>query len=1263
MKIIYDNTIYPIVFNMNNSNNGAMVPKTPEQIQMKPAVEKNPSKEFENMVSIYLASKPYEKVRGKISELEIRFGTNTRLSRPLTKTDYENVVKTIMSEGFTAEKQNGIHMLRIQNEYTDLTGQTKISNIRAEIVELSLIEEYCRTNSIQRVIDSIGGISSDTRFVKFTQKSLPKDTSKPDTPTLKPVDFPDYNFRASYQIEQDYSMGSQNNQVRGLLEKWYDSKKMFRYMNRTRFACDKYPIFVDISIVKTNKKKGRVPITQYTIQEAGVFEAPSGYEVELEIDNSRIGLGTPYDTKDSLIAAIKKVIRIVLGALQGTKYPISYVEKDQIIQSYMKLIHGDEYQERRVLSRDFIGPSSYTLQMENIVNPETALTNAPNIRKHYTVTDKADGERKLLYIHGNGRIYMIDINMNVIFTGALTRENTLHNSIIDGEHILHDKNGKYVNLYAGFDIYYVNGKSVRELAFMKIDGQEEDSDSKYRLLLLSKAIELMKPMSILDEGYKKQLESGAVAENKVSCPFVIQCKQFYATSKDISIFDGCSTILSNIKDGIYQYNTDGLIFTPCNTGVASSTVGVAGSVNKPVWELSFKWKPPQFNTIDFLVTVRKDDKTGKDAVHNIFQDGKNVSSVQDLVQYKTLVLRCGFDERKHGFLNPFQDIIDDKLPSSENLDNEDTYKPVPFQPTNPYDPLACICNIKLVRGKNSEMVMQTEDGEYFEENTIVEFKYDTSLDAGWRWIPIKVRFDKTAELRMGMRNYGNAYHVANSNWKSIHNPITEKMISTGMDIPELMEDDDVYYNRSSAESSTRALRNFHNLYVKKRLIVGVSSPKSLLIDYAVGKAGDLSKWIQAKLGFVFGVDVSKDNIHNNLDGACARFLKEHKMNAHMPSGMFLHGNSSLNIRSGEAFITEKDKMIARAIFGNGAKDRNVLGKGVYKNYGIAQNGFNVSSCQFALHYFFESSKSLHSFMRNLAECTRLNGYFIGTCYDGNEVFRLLRQKLVDEGITIMKGGKKIYEIMKMYSQTGFPDDEQSLGYKINVYQETINKSFVEYLVNFDYLKRIMDDYGFVLVSKKEAEHMGLPSGSGLFNELYVQMQNEITRSPDKKNEYGDAYNMSPEEKQISFMNRYFVFKKVRNVNTDAVKNIIEKYNDKLEDAEDRYEDERDATSFAKEIVKIDETKETKIYDNITKKIVRKVRKAVKVKNMPKFIIDEYAPIDDEDIAAASPTVPVAVPKVLPPGVSSITLKPRKQNVEKTEKTKAERAKKPKIVIK
>ena len=1090
----------------------------------------NKKQEFENIVRYYLENNPSVLLDRKSQELEIRFGTNPKLSNPITKIDYDNVVKQLKACMFTSENINGNQILRIQNEHVDKrTGQTKMSYTRAEIVGADLIQEYCRTNSIQKVIDMPSTLLNK---LKFTQKMTAK---RPNGEFINKVEMDDFNFRVSYQTEQDYNV--QSPVARNIIAGWTDAKKRFRCLNRVRFSHTKYPIFVDMSIVKSAKTVKGVHVPTYTIQESNLFNNQETFEIELEIDNSRVGPGTEFNTVNNLMIAIRKCIRIVLSGLQGTKYPISYLERENVLQSYMLLLYGEQYVNRRVNYKDFIGPGSMTLQVENIVEPVEGSV-ITNIRKHFTVTEKADGERMLLYISNDGKIYMIDTNMNVIFTGSKTNEKTAFNSLLDGENIKSDKNGNNVNIYAAFDIYYINKKSIREYPFIKTEDVDENEKEEleegevapntYRLPLMDEFINLLKPKFILNDDENADKSAG----------ITIKSKTFYSDVNYGTIFAACSKKLSDIRDGLFEYNTDGLIFTPAKFPVGGDLINGVGPLKKITWEHSFKWKPSEFNTIDFLVSVKK-TSSGQEEIHNIFQDGVNMSSVLDIVQYKTLVLRCGFDERKHGFLNPCQEILNDNLPSPEDIDNVDTYKPVPFMPTNPYDPNAHLCNIML-KGTGNNQYMTTEEGEQFEDDMIVEFKYVKSNKDGWKWVPLRVRYDKIAKLRAGKPEYGNAYHVANNNWRSIHYPITDAVLSSGQNIPIIERNDEVYYNRSEEETSTQGLRDFHNLFVKKNLILGVSNRGDNLIDYAVGKAGDMSKWRQSNFKFVFGIDVSKDNIHNQMDGACARYLKACKKYTNMPKVLFVNGDSGLNIRSGQALTTEKDKHITKAVFGNGPKDITLLGKGVYNQYGVAEAGFNVSSCQFAMHYFFENKKTFHQFIRNLAECTKINGHFIGTCYDGQTVFNLLQDKRNGESITIIKNERKIYEITKMYDQTGFPSEDMSLGYAINVFQESINQTFREYLVNFEYFTRIMEDYGFILVTKEEAISMNLPDGTGLFSELFVQMQQELKQNPKRNSEYGSAPYMSAEERRISFMNRYFIFKKVRSVDTQKMAEIISK---------------------------------------------------------------------------------------------------------------------------
>ena len=380
------------------------------------------------------------------------------------------------------------------------------------------------------------------------------------------------------------------------------------------------------------------------------------------------------------------------------------------------------------------------------------------------------------------------------------------------------------------------------------------------------------------------------------------------------------------------------------------------------------------------------------------------------------------------------------------------------------------------------------------------------------------------------------------------------MIGTGNNIPDEVADDDVYYNRFSTEGKmTKSMRNFHNLYVKQKLIVGVSKPGNTLVDLAVGKAGDLSKWIKARLSFVLDIDISSDNIENRVDGACARYLNTRKDFQIMPAALFVHGNSSINIKDGSALYTEKGKEIINAVFGKGSKDKEKIGAGVYKQYGKASEGFQITSCQFAIHYFFKDINSLASFARNVSEMTKVDGYFIGTSYDGKKIFNALRKVKVGDSKSIMQDGVKIWQITKKYDSAVFEDNETCLNYAIDVYQDSINKSFTEYLVNYDYFSRIMTNFGFEPLTRDEAKRLGFQEGIGSFEQLYNSMMESIKRNKNAKNEYGMASEMNRNEKQISFYNNYFIYKKIRNVDS---KNVYEsltntnKFEEELEDKEE-----------------------------------------------------------------------------------------------------------------
>ena len=1085
------------------------------------------------------------------SEMEIRFRNHP--TKKLTKMDYDNVAKQLYLHGYECTEPHGSHLLRISPIDANITdkGDNKRPRMRVEIAGIELIEDYCKLeDDLSSLMKKYPNHSNQ---IRFTIKSLATTVIGP----IENVSIDNFGLQISFQNEDHSKPHDPRNAE--VLSSWKEYKKTYRFLNRVRFRHPKLPFFVDLSIIRSSPTKGDRPIPKFSLREAGVFQNQETYEIEMELDNERIMLNNtsmeswmwerkhslPSHTAETLLPIIRNQIRIILTGLQNTPYPIGFQEMDDVLHEYMRLIHGPS-RERGIpiKNRDFIGPSSYTLQIDNILSKEKESTHN-SIRENYCVTDKADGSRALLFVSEKNRIYMIDTNMNVIFTGITLGNNDskvkFQGSLLDGEFIKYDKDQNVIYLFAAFDIYYYHTKCVSNHWFEQ-SIPEDSTKTVFRHEILKQFIEEL----------RNNIHSVVDDKASSSCKFRIQCKKFV---KATSIFSACKEVYSES----HEYNTDGLIFTPTNASVGGQpgTERKDHITSKLTWEYSFKWKPPEFNTIDFLVKVKKDEK-GNDLVSY----SNDFNGTDGLNQYKTLVLHCGYSKKQHGYsTSPLYHIIEDTQPLKTETENTDLYRPVPFAPTRPPDDNARFCHVSF---GNADGVMKTEEGEYFDSNTIIEFRYDPNREGCWKWIPLRVRHDKTQELlsNAAHKSYGNDFRVANNNWTSIHNPITYTMITTGDGIPMHSVMDDVYYNKGDKVSITKPLRDFHNLYVKRQLITSVArhiQGNKTLIDFAVGKAGDLSKWIGAKIDMVFGIDVMGDNIENHLNGACARYMDE-KMRyrdpkTFKPDAIFVKGNSGLNIRNGDAFIgdgdgeaTTKDisnkkyAQIANAVFGSGGREEDILGKGIYKHYGVGRNGFNISSCQFALHYFFENKETTHSFMRNVCECTATNGYFIGTCYDGLKIFDVLRNKHRGESFTLFsqKDGTKIVEITKSYTQTGFDgDSENCLGYPIHVFQETINKTFKEYLVNFEYMTRLMELYGFDIISKEHAKELGLPAGTGLFHELYNTLEIEVKSDPRKKNYYGQSLGMSQEEKTLSFLNRYFVFQKKReNINTESIFNMM-----------------------------------------------------------------------------------------------------------------------------
>jgi SAM-dependent methyltransferase len=991
------------------------------------------------------------------AELEARFGGP---ARPIDKQAFDRVIARIKAAGGTAGAAQ--YMLRIQCEHTDAkTGVLRLSNLRTTILGLNAIQDYCRADELPN--QRHGGASPLSYELK----------SRADA-DARPVDLPEWGMRLSLQREEN--LPATDGRVRQTVADWSRAKKVFRLIKRYSFTMDA-GARVDMSVVRSSAPgvRGNL-VPTYTFAEAGITGRPEKYEIEVEVQRSGA---------TGCAAVLRKTTRLVLAAIQDSNYPIPASEQTAVLVAYQALV-GQDGRGKAPVPRDFIGPSSVSLERANVLASSDADT---TVLAGYAVTEKADGDRKLVYVGAGGKVYLIDTNMRVQFTGMVSTA-MWTGTLLDAEHITSDKFGGFYNGCGIFDAYFVKGADVRAEPLVTPDKRGG------RLGLLSQALAGMDA---------KPLVQGAE-------PMKMFRKAFYTGG---SIFDNCGAILQRANGGLFAYETDGIMFTPVELPVGANKPGEASPNVKRTWAKSLKWKPPDQNTVDFLVSIKK-DPTGAPAIGSLFVDGSALDTADPLTQYQTCTLRVGYSEAQHGFVNPCQDVIDGVRRRGRGKTSE--YKPVPFYPSDPPDPEASKCHLSI---DSTVGLPLTEDkSTAIEDNSVVEFRYIASRDVGWRWVPIRVRHDKTADLRAGGRNYGNAYHVANNVWSTIHYPVTEEMMVTGRGVPDVA--DSTYYAAKSAGAS-RAMRDFHNYCAKRRVLAAAISPGASVLDLGVGKAGDLHKWIALKVGFVLGLDSCRDCIVNPFDGACARYLGSSQTYKAVPPMIFLYGQASESIKDGAAFETDLAKRTVRALLGKGPSDAVAIGAGVARSFGVARDGFNVISAQFSLHYFFRDAPTFNGLLDNVADMCAPGGYFVGSCFDGDRVFRALEGKteLVARDATTM------CSIVKLYEQTVFRDDETSLGYAVDVQQDSIGSVQREYLVSFQYLETRLAERGFETISVAEAADKGLSGSVTPFSELFAQVQIEVSDDPQLRTNIGQSLSMTEAQKTISFLNSVFIFRRRR----------------------------------------------------------------------------------------------------------------------------------------
>jgi hypothetical protein len=280
------------------------------------------------------------------------------------------------------------------------------------------------------------------------------------------------------------------------------------------------------------------------------------------------------------------------------RFPISKSQQQIILEDYNTLITSILEKSRwntenvtNTASYHFLAPKPVTLERTHLIEPGPDTYGINSILKGYTVTDKADGERMLLYITSNGEAFIINNTFEIFETGLKTESKQLYNSLLDGEYVQSAKrrDKKSKDIFAAFDIYFVNGKSIMNLPLIKKTIADIENIEKTK----SKDTNLKSRYDALGHACNK--DSWDIRTSSIE---LVRKNIIYAEGKIMK--ETCKGLLYDAYE--LPYDVDGLIFTPAAFPVFGYYPDRPVPITENVkWDRVLKWKPKEQNTIDFLV--------------------------------------------------------------------------------------------------------------------------------------------------------------------------------------------------------------------------------------------------------------------------------------------------------------------------------------------------------------------------------------------------------------------------------------------------------------------------------------------------------------------------------------------------------------------------------------------------------------------------------------------------------------------------------------
>ncbi len=890
---------------------------------------------------------------------------------------------------------------------------------------------------------------------------------------------------------------------------------------------------------------------------ADVSRQQETYEMEVEWVGPADGTA---DAKraDGAVKAMLGRFSVLLKLLDGAVATVlSLEEQGEVEAEYRRLVAalgGAGAAPASGRSARFIGPKPVTLEAEHVRcacdGPAGAAdSEAPCVLNDYTVTPKADGERRLMLVGADGRAYTIDDRIGVMDTGLACRAR--RNCVLDGEHVEREDAPPF---FLVFDAYIVDGVDVRPQPLMLEPaapaaalGAAKSRGARSRRAASSPATRLDAAASVIRDLAPPSASASAAAG------YSVELKEFrYIAEPRLPLADACRHFF-RLRDAGGKglgYETDGLVFTPALLPVPPGS---------GTWPAVLKWKPPELNTIDFQVRLRDE---------LVVLEGDDARSVAQL-----LVGQDPWLARPLTALDYLSGDAGERLRNLKARGRAGSYAAMPFAPDG-VDLSLCYLRRTDAGGR-----LLCASGDEIFDGAVVEFAFDAASpraeksgdwaaadprDVAARWRPLRVRWDKTTRASRTGDVTANNFVAAASVWHTIVRPISEADLERGpVRLCEVVREGDgkaegegegevkqYYVAPSAAPDRARGagadkagpdvpMRRFHNYWVKRQsLLMRFPAAAGLgrsIFDFGCGTAGDLNKWLEMGAQRVVGFDKYASNIYNpdlRWKGAYVRLLQLPPQQLSKLQAVFLPVDVSRPI------ATQAERQVYAAMMDEANGDRDVaqaiwalVQPGAVANarlrrfHGFAAGAFDLATCMFAVHYFFADAETLRTFARNVAAVLRPGGHFVGCCLDGDRVDALLSKDAKAAGDAVEATGGA-WRIVRRYDGAF----SGAFGKRVDVYMRSIGQQLPEFLVSYAALRGAMAEAGLHPPAPGDCAALGLVGGAatGTFDELFQDMSR--ARAAQEPGAHAtpavdDAGRMTADDKRYSFLNRWFVFEK------------------------------------------------------------------------------------------------------------------------------------------